>query len=613
MHAAAPEKSRQVEARAVAAIVFLVLLLRLPFLNQAIQGDDFYYLKGAEHALIDPLHPTHASYVFQGVRVDMRGHPHPPLNSWILAALLVVFKDVHEIPFHAAYIPFSILAALSAYAIARRFCVQPLAATVLFLATPAFVINGTSLEADLPFAAFWLAAIACFVYERYALAALAAAFAALTAYQAIVLAPILLCYDWRTRKAWAAALAAPVTVAGYQIFERMTSGALPAAVLAGYMNTYNLQTVAMKLKNAAALTAHLGWIVFPLAAVLAFRKQAKWGLFAIAAALYDPNPLFWGSILIGLMVIAYAIEHYRDFLSQWILIFFAGALIIFFAGSARYLLPIATPVAILAARRLSPKWIYASAAAGAALSLSLAIVNYQHWDGYRRVKAEGARVFVNAEWGLRHYLESEGALPVVNGESFRAGDTIVSSAYANPIADGRLTLVASREITSAIPLRIAAQGAKSGYSSVAFGLRPFDISRAPMDHVTIQTIAERKPELSVLKIGTPEAAAQILSGIYNNDRWTGEKATVLLKHPPGAASLEVSFYIPPQAPARTVSLSANGRLLKLQTYPGPGLYKITAPAPDGDSAAITFAVDKTFSVPPDQRQLGVLLIEIGFH
>ncbi len=32
----------------------IVLLLRVPFLNQAIQGDDVYYLYGAEHTQIEP-------------------------------------------------------------------------------------------------------------------------------------------------------------------------------------------------------------------------------------------------------------------------------------------------------------------------------------------------------------------------------------------------------------------------------------------------------------------------------------------------------------------------------------------------------------------------------
>ena len=128
------------------------------FLHQAVQGDDPYYLYGAEHAQIDPLHPASARYIFQGDLVDMRGHPHPPLDSWILAGLLAVFGDVREVPFHFAYILFSLIAALSMWSLARRFCERPLLATLVFIAVPAFVVNGNSFEADLPFLAFWMLA-----------------------------------------------------------------------------------------------------------------------------------------------------------------------------------------------------------------------------------------------------------------------------------------------------------------------------------------------------------------------------------------------------------------------------------------------------------------------
>jgi 4-amino-4-deoxy-L-arabinose transferase-like glycosyltransferase len=141
-------------------VLALVLLIRLPFLDQAIQGDDVYYLAGAPHAQIDPAHPNHGSYVFLGDMVDMRGHPHPPLNAWALAALLALFGDVYEVPFHAAYILFSLIAAASVWSLAKRFTTRPVLATALFLFTPAFVVNGNSFEADVPFLAFWLAAVA---------------------------------------------------------------------------------------------------------------------------------------------------------------------------------------------------------------------------------------------------------------------------------------------------------------------------------------------------------------------------------------------------------------------------------------------------------------------
>jgi len=80
-------------------VLGLVLLIRIPFLNQAIQGDDHIYLTEASHALTDPLHPDDTSYVFQGVEVDLRGQPHPPLDAWVLAGLIAVFGSVKEIPF----------------------------------------------------------------------------------------------------------------------------------------------------------------------------------------------------------------------------------------------------------------------------------------------------------------------------------------------------------------------------------------------------------------------------------------------------------------------------------------------------------------------------------
>src|ERR1700721_3901763 len=114
-------------------VVLVVFALRLPFLHQAVQGDDPYYLYGAEHALIDPLHPSSARYIFQGDLVDMRGHPHPPLNSWTLAVPLAVLGDVREAPFHFLYILFSLIAALAMWSLAPRFCERPLLATLVFM------------------------------------------------------------------------------------------------------------------------------------------------------------------------------------------------------------------------------------------------------------------------------------------------------------------------------------------------------------------------------------------------------------------------------------------------------------------------------------------------
>ena len=599
------------------AIIAIVLALRLPFLHQAIQGDDLYYLYGAEHAQIEPLHPDHAKYLFMGDLVEMRGHSHPPLNSWILGALLWSLGDVREIPFHAAYSIFSILAALAMFSLARRFCDQPFLATLLFIAVPAFVVNGNSLETDLPFLALWMLAVAFFVKgieDNSSLAllasALAAAIAALDAYQAVFLVPILAFYLWqkknRSALAWCVILAAPLAIGAWQIYGRITGGAMPAGVLWDYMRKYGWQVLTQKVKNAAALTVHCAWILSPL---LIRGNRWNWILGAIASAagaFYDPNPMFWASLGLGVVVLSSCLR--RGFLEAWILLFFAGALVVFFAGSARYLLPIAAPLAILAANRCSTPMLTTGFAIQMALSLGFTIVNYQTWDAYRQFaislapEAAARRMWVESDFGLRYYLESEGALAVPREHTFAPGDVVVSP---NPHPEGQP--IASLEIRPAIPLRLFSLNEKSAYSAAVHGLWPFEFSTAPVDRVTAYVIGERKAELTWV---TPKDQQQILRGL-DPDGWTSSEATVLLKHADGPLTAE--FTIHEKSPARQVRLLIDGRQVAEQTYPAPGPYTLSVPTPSqAATITVTLSVDKTFSVPGDRRILGVVLTGAGF-
>ena len=585
-----------------AIVLAAVLLIRLPFLNQAIQGDDVYYLAAAEHAQIDPLDPNHVQYVFLGDRVDLRGFPHPPFNAWFLALLLAVTGDIHEVPYHAAYILFSLIAATAMWSLARRFSPHPLWATLLFLAVPAFVINGNSLESDLPFLAFWMAAVACFAAGRRRWAAAAMVLAALSAFQAVFLTPILAVYVWlyrrKDRTAWLLTLVPPVTILAWELFERWSSGALPVAVAAGYMSSYGLQTLANKLRNAAALTVHACFMVFPAllpgAAVLAWRRR----------------------------------ERDTRFLAAWIALFFGGAALLFFAGSARYLLPMAAPVALLVSR-LRIRWLAAGFAAQMPLSLALATVNYQHWDGYRRFARQiraadaGHRVYIDGEWGLRYYLEADGGVPLERGAKapvLRPGDIVVSSQLAYPIAYTAPTAtIAEEAIRASLPLQLIGLESRSGYSTATKGLRPFDISSAPIDVVRAAIVLDRHPTLSDLPMNAPEAREQIVSGLYDLEggawRWMSGSAVVLLRSPAQPRPLEAVLTIPDPAPARHVELRLDGRTVASATYGGPGSYTLESPpqSPAGPTATVTLTLDRTFSVPGDHRELGVIVSSIGFR
>ena len=629
------------QTRGLVLVILVVLLLRLPFLNQAIQGDDAYYLAAAAHAQIDPAHPNHVTIVFLGKEVSLRGHPHPPLNGWVLGGLLALMGDMREAPFHAAYIAFSLIAALAMWSLARRFSPHPLWATLLFLAVPAFVVNGNSLEADLPFLAFWMAAVALFVKAvdtgswRWLWAAkLAIAFAAMAAFQAVFLVPILGLYLWRQRRcwklAWGVVFAAPAVLLLWQLWERASAGALPASELATHFRTYNLQSLGMKLSNALALTVHAGWMVFPPLAWWAFRGAGKlgWiltGLAAAAGIFLDPNPLFWVCSATGVLVLAWCARHWREFEAAWILLFFAGAVAVFFAGSARYLLPVAAPLAILVSRR--GRWLAVGIAFELLLSLGLSWVNYQHWDGYRQCagllpgEPDFKRVWINGEWGLRYYAESRGGLPLREGQPVRPGEYVVSSELGYPIAfttgGGRLTPVSGREIRPTLPLRLIGLDSKSAYSTVSGGFRPFDVSTEPVDRVTIGVVVESQPTLSDLPMDSPQAESHIVSGIYALEgatRWMGGLAAVLLKRPATPSVLRATFYLPDAAPARRVALLLDGRDVVSETLNGPGVHTVTSgPIPPASGAAtVSIVLDKTFQTANDRRVLGAVLVAVGF-
>lgn len=575
-------------------VLAVVLLIRLPFLNQAIQGDDNIYITEGAHALVDPLHPGNVQYVFQGREVDLRGHPHPTTYGWFLAPLIALFGGVPEVPFHAVYIAFSLIAACAMWSLTRRFSPHPLWAALLFLAVPAFVVNGNSLEADVPFLAFWMAAIALFCADRLLPAVLAMVLASLVAYQAVLLTPILGVWVWlkrrHSRAAWLAILVPPVTIAAWQIFERVTTGALPAAVLSGYFTIY--QTLAAKLKNALMLGVHSWFIVFPLllppAFAIAWRKRR------------EPDTAF---------------------LLAWIAIFFAGALAIFFSGSARYLLPMAAPICILASH-LRPRWLALGFGLQMLLALGLAAVNYQHWDAYRqfahriRPLSAGHRVWIDDEWGLRHYLGEQGGLPLRKTTRLQPGEIVVSSQLGHSVdITAPTTPLLKMEIRPAIPLRIIGLEGGSGFSDMSRGFWPFGISTGVIDRITAVQIGDRHPTLEYVKLDSPQAAAHIVSGIDPHDRWMSKSALIVVKSPPTARPLSVTFYVSDKAPARAITVSLDDRPVISQTFTGPGVHTVTTPPlkPAGPTALIGIAVDRTFNAPGDNRDLGVVLIGVGFQ
>lgn len=608
--------------RDIVLVCLLVLALRLPFLTQAVQGDDIYYLAGGQHALVEPGHPHRAQYLFQGRMVDMRGHPHPPLNSWILGGLLAMVGEVREPVFHAAYALFSLLAALGMYALARLYTPHALLATALFCAVPAFVVNGNSLESDLPFLAFWMLGMAAFFHGRVGLSMLPLGIAGIAAYQSVFAIPILWLYEWtngrRDWKRYAAALAPAITVLLYQGWEDA-----PVVKAVGYFQEYGLQRFWPKVLNAAALTGHLGWMLFPALGLLAF--VSKWALLALPFAFFDLSPQYLVGVAVALCFLTRSSRKY----GWWPHVFFAGSLVLFFAGSARYLLPMAAPLVLMAVERVNARWLWMGCAAQLLFSMSLAWVNYQHWDGYREIVAKhgqeiaAKRTWVNGEWGLRFYAEEKGGLPLEQNSALRPGQLLLTSELGYPIpftvGGGQLVELAKLEVRPSLPFRLIGLGSKSGYSTASAGVRPFDLDFGVLDRVRLEQVVERKPTLSWVPMGGPESEFHIVSGAYQVEdgqyRWMGREAKFLVK--PARAVMDVAavVYIADVAPAREVELEVNGKVVAKQRFEKPGLYTVEARGVEvglGD-ALISVRCDKTFQAPGDTRDLGMILREAGLR
>ena len=201
----------------------------------------------------------------------------------------------------------------------------------------------------------------------------------------------------------------------------------------------------------------------------------------------------------------------------------------------------------------------------------------------------------------------------------RADDIIVSSQLSHAVeVTARLAPAApTLEIRPAIPLRIIGLESQSGYSSAALDrLWPFGLSAGVVDRVRASRVVERHPTLEYVTMAAPESKDYLVSGIWPEDHWMSASGVVVLKSPAEATPLKVAFYIPDHAPARHVTLLLDGQEVAAVTVNGPGPGELTSAGgvkPAGVAAMVEIRVDRTFSAPPDVRDLGMVLLGVGFR
>ncbi len=466
------------------------------------QGDEVNYLDMARQVLVQPLTPLNFQYVFQGRLVSAAGHPHPPLNAYLLALPWLVRGHFSVGFFHAWYLLFALAISFAAYALATRFTPQPLWAALLLAASPIVQVNTNTVAGPEPAAlAFLLIGAAAFFWRRFWISGVAFALAGLTEIQALALPPILLLeYAVKRRRppraAWLVAAAPFLAFAGWQIEQWFLMRRLPGAVLLGYVQGSGLSRLSLKGASALALLEHLGVLVtlVPLA------RRRLWGIAAgLLAALLVRGYPWWERALL-LVFIALGVNallwlwnaRRRDpVLAGWCLLYFAFAAVAFFAGAARYLLPLVAPMVVLFVLEFQDRrgWLALALAFNVLLGLNVSFAAYEFARAYTTISPPPGRTFlVNGEWGFRYYMERQGGRMLESGSVPVPGEWIVASPLSlagnyDTLAEETAVPVRSSDIRVRTPLRLVDRYAHSGFSSVSFGLLSFSFSTRPLDQI----------------------------------------------------------------------------------------------------------------------------------
>jgi hypothetical protein len=518
-------------SRNLAVLAAFALLLHAPFLARPFHNDETNYLDFAANVFDHPLTPLNFTYIVQGLRVDMAGHPHPPLVAYLLAALWSLRGLATPRFFHAAFLIFPLTIAWAAYFIAEHFLGSndtkgmsaPLWVALLVSAAPAVQVAANSVETDTPALAFLLAGAAFFLARRWIPAGILFTLAGCTALQTLPVIVILMAgYVLRKERPARTAIpaifaaAAPFVALGiWQLSQWILIGRLPAAKLAGYMMYAPFSTWQAKLGSALALLGHLGATIVVAPFRLTWRKYFYPWMLLIPWA-WPPHYPSWERallvlfLMLGLETALWIRSQIKEqpLLSLWCLVYFAFALVAFFAGAARYLMPLAVPLAILfvrqnTARDKDRRWrLWATLVIGTLLGLNLAFADYELARVYAELPSPPGKDFlVNGEWGFRYTMTRRGGKPIEPSSAARPGEWIVKSAligadFRSP-AEALAVDMESLDLRIRTPFRVIDRGtpdsprgySHSGFESSGFGLLPFSFSEKPIDHITYSLIS----------------------------------------------------------------------------------------------------------------------------
>jgi hypothetical protein len=547
--AAGVKTPRLALALSLGAILLFVLIITLPFANQAFHMDDGTFWDFAKVNLEHPFQQHIPDYHLLGVHVATFRDTHPAVDWLYLSTLMELTGSDSERTLHLGYIVFPLLAAISMFFLSRRFIKNPLFATLMFLATPAVMTASHTLMGDMPLMSLWLAATTVYIYgvdrndlRLLALAGVTATLAVFAGYQALALIPLLPAYAWlKGRLSWRTALPllAPSVAFGlFTLYNFVNYGGPPRFTHARGLSLAEkdlldrFQGMFLQVGGASVFPLFMAallslrsrrYLLLPLVAavtaVLGFFHYRDDGYTAASAILFT---IFLTAAMMLLAVIA--IEGFRQFqevrrdrqydsdfafLSLWLLSIMIGVIVLLPHATAKYSLPFLAPLILLIFReaeaRIASRSLFALVMTVAvfftlATGVIVSAADYQLAETYKdyalsfdkSYPTQGTVWFVG-EWGFRHYMESRGYRYLTSDNTAPApGDLVVIPKLSNwPLADqvaGSMRLIGSTEVQGNLPVRVMNFEANAGLYGTYWGDLPYSLSKAPLERFEVYEI-----------------------------------------------------------------------------------------------------------------------------
>jgi len=425
-----------------------------------------------------------------------------------------------------------------------RLCAHPLAAALLTLAAPVFILSSGSVMCDTMMLALWIWAVICWMEgladnraAKLWLAAILVSACCLTKYFGIALLPLLLAYSVLERRrigTWLVPLCLPVLVlAAYQwltyllygrglLFNAVhyatharVGGGLPLKIITGLSFTGGSICVLLPLapwlwnkKNllAALMVGAVSTLVCTEAGEFQVgdRVQLHW-LFAVQFTLF---------VVAGASLLLIAMDDWRAqktpasaLLLLWVAGTYLFAAAVNWTVSGRNILPMLPAASILLIRRLERRnWLPPSRLIGplwmplgfsVAVGLLAARADYQWANSARNAAAvlrqkigtSAPGIWFEGHWGFQYYLEQQGGKPLNRAHLLVPPNGAIilpwENCYPFPLPRDKVEKWFRYECVGEKWVTTMNTTAGAGYYSDGWGPLPFAFCHAPLQQYSV--------------------------------------------------------------------------------------------------------------------------------